>query len=70
MCIRVFYEGDNMKFKIISEVIINGVGRCKHEHVQEFSEDSNVFGRVLEYRQYMRNTFPRCEFKLIKAERV
>ena len=56
-----------MKFKILSEVIIPSIGKIKHEHTQEFSDDSNVFGRALEYRDYMRNKFPGCEFKLIKA---
>lgn len=56
-----------MKFDIISEVFINGIGKMRHEHTQEFSEDSNVFGRVLEYHQYMYKAFPNCEFKLIKA---
>ena len=59
-----------MKFRIFSEVSIAGVGKVKHEHIQEFSDDSNVFGRVLEYREYMLRTFRGCEFKLILAERV
>ena len=59
-----------MKFEIASEVIVNGIGKMRHEHVQDFSEDSNVFGRAFEYREYMRKTFPGCEFKLIKAKQI
>lgn len=59
-----------MKFKMESEVIVNGIGKMKHRHTQEFADDSNVFGRVLEYHQYMYKTFPNCEFKLIKATEV
>jgi hypothetical protein len=57
-----------MKFEITSEVIIDGIGKVKHDHEQDFAENSNVFGRVLEYRTYMRNTFPNCEFRLICAK--
>lgn len=56
-----------MKFKMISEVRVNGIGNMRHTHTQEFADDSNVFGRVLEYHQYMYKTFPKCEFRLIKA---
>lgn len=59
-----------MKFNIESEVIVPGVGKMKHRHTQEFADDSNVFGRVLEYRQYMYRTFPGCEFRMIKAKEV
>jgi len=59
-----------MKFKVESVVFVKGIGRMKHSHTQEFTDDSNVFGRVLEYRQYMRKTFPNCEFRLIKATEV
>lgn len=59
-----------MKFKMESEVVVEGIGKMKHHHTQEFAEDSNVFGRVLEYHQYMYKTFPNCEFKLIKATEV
>lgn len=59
-----------MKYKIISEVSIPTVGICKHEHIQEFDKHENVFGRVLAYHQYMNKTFPKCEYKLIKAERA
>ena len=53
-----------------SEVKVDGIGKIKHRHTQEFADDSNVFGRVLEYHQYMHKTFPNCEFKLIKATEV
>ena len=56
-----------MRFKVESEVIIKGIGTCRHEHIQDFSEDLNVFGRVLEYHKYMYKTFPDCQFKLIRA---
>ena len=58
-----------MVFNITSEVIVKGIGKMHHRHTQEFADDSNVFGRVLEYHQYMHKTFPKCEFKLIKVER-
>lgn len=57
-----------MTLKIKSEVVVDGIGKMRHEHTQEFADDSNVFGRVLEYHQYMYNTFPKCEFRLISAE--
>ena len=59
-----------MKFKIKSEVIVEGIGKMTHEHVQKFPDDSNVFGRVYDYRQYMYKTFPKCEYKLIEAKEV
>lgn len=59
-----------MKMRIISEVKIDGVGTVKDEYVHEFEDDSNVFGRVWEYRQRMYKTFPNCEFKLVCAEEV
>ena len=58
-----------MKFEVKSRVNIMGM-KSTHEHVQEFRDDSNVFGRALEYRQYMRQTFPGCEFELISAKEV
>lgn len=58
------------RYKVLSEVYISGIGNCKHEHEQEFDEDLNVFGRVLEYHKYMYKTFPKCDFRLIKAEEV
>lgn len=59
-----------MRFKVESEVIIEGVGKFCHEHEQEFDDNLNVFGRVLEYHKYMYRTFPRCEFRLIKAKEI
>ena len=59
-----------MRFRFVSEVVIAGIGKMRHEHTQEFADDSNVFGRVLEYHQYMYKTFPKCEFRLIRAEQV
>lgn len=59
-----------MKFKMESEVTVDGIGKMKHTHTQEFADDSNVFGRVLEYHQYMYKTFPKCDFKLIKATEI
>ena len=57
-----------MLFDIETEVYINGFGKANHKHTQEFADDSNVFGRVLEYHQYMEKVFPGCEYKLIKAK--
>lgn len=59
-----------MKFEIKSEVIVSGIGKMKHTHIQEFADDSNVFGRVLEYHRYMYKTFPQCDFCLIKAKEI
>lgn len=56
-----------MKFKSTSEVVIGGIV-MKHEHTQEFADDSNVFGRVLEYHEYMHKMFPQCLFRLLHAE--
>lgn len=59
-----------MKFKVKSKVIMYGM-TIKQEHEQEFSDDSNVFGRALEYRQYMRRTFPNAtDFELIEAKQI
>lgn len=57
-----------MKFDVESEVYVEGIGIMRHNHTQEFADNSNVFGRVLEYHQYMYKTFPNCPFKLTKAE--
>lgn len=59
-----------MKFHIESEVCVDGIGKMHHSHTQEFADDSNVFGRVLEYHQYMYKTFPKCEFRMIKAKEL
>lgn len=59
-----------MKFKVESEVYVDGIGKMSHTHTQEFTDDSNVFGRVLEYHQYMYKTFPKCESRLIKATEI
>lgn len=58
-----------MIFKVQSEVNVCG-HTMKHEHTMEFDNDSNVFGRVLAYREYMKKTFPECEYRLIKARQV
>lgn len=60
----------SMKFQIRSEVRVPGLGVVKHSHEQDFPADSNVFGRVLEYHEYMRRTFPGCEFKLVDTKEV
>ena len=59
-----------MKFEITSEVTIKGIGKVKHKHEQEFSNDINVFGRALAYRNYMRKTFPNCEFEMISTKQI
>lgn len=58
------------RFKVESEVRIDGIGKCKDEFIIEFEDDLNVFGRALAYRQRMRRTFPNSEFRLIKATRI
>ena len=59
-----------MKCRIISEVSVRGIGKIKHIHEQIFSEDSNVFGKILEYHKYMRKTFPGCEFELKEVKEI
>lgn len=59
-----------MKFEITSEVIIPGIGKANHTHIQEFEDDSNVFSRVSEYHKYMHTTFPECEFRLVEARKL
>lgn len=59
-----------MKFEIISKVYIPTIGNLKNTHIQEFSEDSNVFERALEYRKYMYKQFPNCDFELISAKQI
>ena len=59
-----------MKFAIVSKVAMYGM-TFRHEHTQEFPDDSNVFGRAFEYRQYMRKQFPNAtSFELISAKEV
>lgn len=59
-----------MTFAIVSKVAMYGM-TMRHEHTQEFPDDSNVFGRALEYRQYMRKQFPNAtSFELISAKEV
>lgn len=57
------------RLKVLSEVNLCGI-ICTHEHEMEFEDDENVFGRVLKYHQYMRETFPGKEWKLIKTETI
>ncbi len=58
-----------MKFRIISEVMLFGM-KVTDEYVHEFPDDSNVFGRVLEYHQRMEKAFPNMPFKLIEAKQL
>ena len=56
-----------MTFIVISKVCMYGM-TFRHTHEQEFTDDSNVFGRALEYRQHMRKQFPNADsFELISA---
>lgn len=65
---ETIYEMKESKtFHIVSRVKVDTIGEIVHTHEQTFSADCNVFGRVLEYRQYMAKTFPDCEYKLIAA---
>lgn len=57
------------RLKVTSEVNLCGI-ICKHENVMEFEDDENVFGRVLKYHKYMRETFPGREWRLVKADRI
>lgn len=59
-----------MKFIIRTEVTVPTVGKFNHEHMQEFADDSNEFGRVLEYREYIHRMFPERNYKLIEAKEV
>jgi len=58
-----------MKFKITSLVQI-GSFSMKHEYIHEFPDDSNVFGRVLDYHKHMDATFGKCKYELINAEEI
>ena len=54
--------------EITTEVVLGGIV-FTHTHVQEFADDSNVFGQVLEYRKYINETFPnRQSYKLLSAK--
>ena len=57
-----------MKFKLTSHVDI--LGGMKHEYVHDFPDDSNVFGRMLDYHKHMEQTFPRRKYRLLKAEEL
>ena len=56
-----------MKFDTVSVVTVPGVGKVTHRQEMTFADDSNVFGRVLEYRQKMAKLFPGCDYELINA---
>lgn len=58
-----------MKLLIKSEVVMMDMV-WKHEHVQEFEDGTNVFGKMLQYHQYMYKTFPNCPFKLISTKEI
>ncbi len=58
-----------MKFRIKSEVMLFGM-KFTDEYIHEFPDDSNVFGRVLEYHRRMEKTFPNMPFKLIEAKQL
>lgn len=57
------------RLKVLSEVNLCGM-ICTHEHEMQFDDDENVFGRVLKYHQYMRETFPGKEWRLVKTELI
>jgi len=57
-----------MIFDIESRVTIEGIGNVTHKHMQEFNDNSNVFGRVYDYHQYMKKTFPNCNFEMVSAK--
>lgn len=58
-----------MKFKVRSEVLFGDMV-ITDTYVHEFADDSNVFGRVLEYHQRMYKAFPNCRFRLIEAKEL
>lgn len=58
-----------MRFKIVSEVNLFGL-IFTDTYIHEFSEDTNVFGRVLEYHKRMAKVFPNKQFRLIKATEI
>ena len=57
-------------FHVECDVIIPDVGKSHYATDLEFDDNSNVFGRVLDFRNHMREVFPGCEYKLIKAKQV
>ena len=57
-----------MKTRVISEVYVGGM-KIRDEYIEDFG-DENVFGRMLIYHKRMEKTFPKCEYKLLKVERV
>jgi hypothetical protein len=59
-----------MKFETRSKVRIPGVGEITHSQTFTFPDESNAFGRVLDYRNAMRKLFPGCEFDLIEAKQM
>lgn len=59
-----------MKYIIDSVVVIDCNRKCKFSHVQEFSDDLNVFGRVYEYHKYMNRLFPNYDFKAVKIREI
>ena len=59
-----------MTFETVSTVTIPGVGKVTHRQDMVFDDDSNVFGRVLEYRQKMRELFPGCDYELVSTKQT
>lgn len=55
-----------MKYEVVSSVNVFGI-IFTDTYIHEFDDDSNVFGRVLEYHKRMHEVFPHKEFKLVKA---
>ena len=59
-----------MTFRIECEVMIPTVGKSHYTTELEFDDDSNEFGRVLDFRNHMKKMFPECEYRLIKAKQI
>ena len=62
-----------MKFIVTAKITdspIMPVGTFTAEKEIEFSDDSNVFGRVADARSYFKNTYKTDNIEIIKAKEI
>ena len=59
-----------MRFKITVEITDAVLGRFNYTFEYSFDANSNVFGRVIEFRNHIHKTFPGCEYTLISAKQL
>ncbi len=59
-----------MTYEITIRVKLGGL-TCTETYKQEFADNSNVFGRVVEFRQRIKTIYPNArDYEIIKAKRL